>query len=537
MLKVIIADDEDKICQLIYKLVSWESLGMQVVGIAHNGIEALELIKTHSPDIAITDIRMPGYDGLELIEKAKEYNFSIEFIIISGYQHFDYAQKAIKYGVMDYLLKPIKKEELVGTLTKIKDRYLERAEQLSNEEKMKLSLKNNNDKLRVGFFNGILFQRVKRIKDISIEMINKEYQYEFQEGMFQIITVKLDGIVQSYFSNVKFLEEKIIQIIKHCLKNCCYDFECFFEANLCYCILNYKNDDKKIIRKQCKVLLDEIALQKDIFENMECTIGLGTAEENIQNIGDSLKTAVWAYEQRLVLGTNRVIEYDFVCLNQLADSKLFYDFNKEMNLSLERLDKDAVVAAIRFLREGIKNRPETSGHEIIQMTKEVCNLFLFFMRNNKFLTEEDNTFFEDYSLGVDDCGSIHQLFHFLTTTITSSLEKVIEDKKYLETKPIREAKKYIQDNFRNPLTLEEVSSYIGFNATYFSSLFKKDTGHNFLEYLSEIRIGKAKDLLKETNLSIANICEQVGYCDVKHFTKTFAKYTGLKPNEYRKLYS
>lgn len=537
MFKVIIADDEDRICQLIYKLVSWETLGMSVVGIAHNGIEALDLIKTHTPDIVITDIRMPGYDGLELIGKAKEHSLSIEFIIISGYQHFDYAQKAIKYGVMDYLLKPIKKEELVTTLTKMRERYLERSEQLSNEEKMKLNLKNNTDKLRIGFFNEILSQRVKRFKEISIEMINEEYKYEFLEGYFQIITIKLGGIEQPYYSNVKFLEEKIIHIIKHCLQEYCYDCECFFEANLCYCIINYKGDNKKSIRKQCKVLLDEIILQKDIFENMECTIGLGVAQDNIQNIGDSLRTAIWAYEQRLVLGTNRIIEYDFASPSQLADSKLFYDFNKEMNLALERLDKNAVISAIRFLREGIKNRPETNGHEIIQMTKEVCNLYLFFMRNNKFLVEEDNTFFEDYCMGIDNCGSIHQLFHYLTTTITSSLEKVIEDKKCLDTKPIREAKSYIQENYMNPVTLEELSNYIGFNATYFSSLFKKDTGYTFLEYLSETRMNKAKQLLKETNFSIAVICEQVGYKDIKHFTKTFAKYTGLKPNEYRKLYS
>jgi len=537
MLKVIIADDEDRICQLIYKLVSWESLEMQVVGIAHNGIEALELIKTHTPDIVITDIRMPGYDGMELIGKAKELSHSIEFIIISGYQHFDYAQKAIKYGVMDYLLKPIKKEELIGTLTKLKDRYLERAQQLSNEEKMKLSLKNNMDKLRIGFFNSILFQRVKRIKDIQVEMINQEYQYEFQEGYFQIITVKLDGIDQSYYSNVKFLEEKVIHIIKRCLKEYCYDLECFFELNLCYCILNYKADNKKSIRKQCKVLLDEISLHKDIFENLESTIGLGTAEEDIQNIGDSLKTAICAYEQRVVLSANRVIEYDFVNTNKLPDSKLFHDFNKEMNLALERLDKNAVITAIRNLREGIKDRPETSGHEILQMTKEVCNLFLFSMRNNKFLAEENNTFFEDFSMGVNDYGSINQLFHYLTTTITASLDKIIEDKKNLDTKPIRDAKKYIQDNYTKPISLEEVSTKIGFNATYFSSLFKKDTGYTFLEYVSELRINKAKELLKETNTGIAVICEQVGYNDIKHFTKTFAKYTGLKPNEYRKLYS
>jgi two-component system response regulator YesN len=270
---------------------------------------------------------------------------------------------------------------------------------------------------------------------------------------------------------------------------------------------------------------------------MESTIGLGTTVEDIKNIGDSLRTAICAYEQRLVLGANKVIEYDFVSSNKLPDSKLFHDFNKEMNLALERLDKDAVVSAIRFLREGIKNRPETSGHEIIQMTKEVCNLFLFSMRNNKFLAEDDNTFYDNFSMSLKDYGSINQLFHYLTTTITLALDKIIEDKKNMDTKPIRDAKKYIQENYKKPITLEEVSTIIGFNATYFSSLFKKDTGYTFLEYVSELRINKAKDLLKETNTGIAVICEQVGYNDIKHFTKTFVKYTGLKPNEYRKLYS
>lgn len=534
MLKVIIADDEDKICQLIYKLIDWEQLGMSVVGIAHNGVEALELIRTLAPDIAITDIRMPGFDGLEFIEQVKEYDIPVEFIIISGYQHFEYAQKAIKYGVSDYLLKPISKDELFGTLTKMKDRYLERAEQLSHEEKMMLSLKNNIGKLRSGFFNTILFQRVK---DITLEMINKEYQYSFQEGCFQIIAVKIDGLGQSYNSNIKFLEEKVLQIMNGYLGKYCIDMESLFNGNICYCIVNYKSTNRKMIRKQCKLLLDDITLQREIFENMEVTVGLGTVEEDIQKIDNSLKAAVWAYEQRLILGTNRVIEGEVVISNQLADSKLFYDFNKSMNTALERLDNEAVVEAIRFLREGLKNRVETSGYEVLQMTKEVCNLFLISMRNNQLPVEEGDTFLEKYITGANNYGSMYSLFNYLTTTIITSLDKVIDDKKQLDTKPIREAKQYIQENYMKSVTLEDVSAKIGFNTTYFCSLFKKDTGTTFLEYLYEIRINKAKDLLKETNYSVAVICEQVGYSDVKHFTKIFTRYTGLKPNEYRKLYS
>jgi two-component system response regulator YesN len=402
---------------------------------------------------------------------------------------------------------------------------------------MKLSLKNNIDKLRTGFFTGVLFQKIKRTKDISIEVVNEEYQYAFQDGYFQIITIKLDGVDNAYHSNVKFLEEKVLHIVVNNLKEYCYDMESFFEDNVGYCILNFNWNSKKLIRRQCKALLDEIILQKEIFENLECTVGLGTTEEMITNIDNSMKLAIWAYEQRLILGTNRIIEGDIVTCSQLADSALFYDFNKSMNTALERLDKDAVVESIRFLREGLKNRAKTSGHEIIQMTKEVCNLFLISMRNNKFLVENGDSLFENFNSGVNNYGSINTLFNYLSNTIIAVLEKVIDDKKQLDTKPIREAKQFIQENYKKPITIEEVSTKIGFNATYFCSIFKKDTGYTFLEYLSEIRMNKAKDLLKETNYSMSVICEQVGYSDIKHFTKTFTKHTGLKPNEYRKLYS
>ena len=260
-------------------------------------------------------------------------------------------------------------------------------------------------------------------------------------------------------------------------------------------------------------------------------------KDNLRTIDESFKTAVWSYEQRLVAGTNRVIDYDdFTNSSELAQSQLFFDFNKKMDSALDRLDREGVASAIRFLKEGIKNRPQTSGHEILQMTKEVCNLFIFSVRKNKFLMKESN-FFEEFSSSANNFGSINSLFHHLTNSILELLDKIIADKKQMDTKPIRDAKQYIKDNYQHPITLEEVSGKIGFNPTYFSSLFKKDTGSTFLEYLSEIRMNEAKNLLKETNLGVVAICESVGYNDVKHFTKVFRKTVGLKPNEYRKLYS
>ena len=122
-MKVLIADDEIKVCRLIQHLVDWDALEMDIVGFANDGKTAYESICEKKPDIVITDIRMPVYDGLELIRRAKEVNPEINFIVISGYSQFEYAQQAIKYGVKDYLLKPLKKRELENSLTEIKESH------------------------------------------------------------------------------------------------------------------------------------------------------------------------------------------------------------------------------------------------------------------------------------------------------------------------------------------------------------------------------------------------------------------------------
>lgn len=398
-------------------------------------------------------------------------------------------------------------------------------------------MENNIGILRQSFFPDILFQRVKSNHTITIEMINREYKYNFSPGLFQIVTIKLDSAAQSYNSNVRFLEEKVEQIISTHLTKYCYDMGCYIEDSICYAIINCSKTEQKSIRKKLKSLLDEITLTKGIVVDMDCTIGLGTIQEDVSNIYDSLRTAILAYEQRLVYGTNRVIEYDFSSSSNLVNSDLFYEFNKEMNGALERLDIQGVNNAIRYLREEIKKRPDTSGHEVLQMTKEVCNVFLFFMRKNKLAIEGEDSFLDTFNNNAKHYGSINQLFHYLTQTITNTFEKAIECKRELDSKPIRDAKTYIQENYARPIKLEDISELVGFNASYFSSLFKKDTGYTFLEYLSEVRMNKAKELLKETNISIASVCEQVGYSDMKHFTKMFIKHTALKPNEFRKLYS
>ena len=129
MWKVIIVDDEPKVNLLLQKIVDWEELGFQIAGTAQDGICALELIRDELPDLVVTDIRMPGCDGMELIRQAKEMKEDITFIVVSGYKQFEYAHTALKYGVEDYLLKPVKADELTSLLKQIREKKEQQAEQ------------------------------------------------------------------------------------------------------------------------------------------------------------------------------------------------------------------------------------------------------------------------------------------------------------------------------------------------------------------------------------------------------------------------
>lgn len=535
MLKVLIADDEEKICQLIQKLIDWPALDMEIVEVANNGIDAFEKIQALMPDVVVTDIRMPGYDGLDLVKKTRELGLGVEFVIISGYRHFEYAKTAIKFGVSDYLLKPIRKDELTETLRKIKERYEERNEQLTYEERVRLAMKSDAERLRTTWFSGILYRDRREQDNSCLEEINGQYYYQMQPGCFQIVCVKFDGVSMHEEKNLEFLADKTTQAASQMFSSLVYDWELYVENSHIYLLLNYQEQERKTIRRQCKSMLNELTVLESILEGLRVTIGFGIPAEDIGKLRLSLKSARYLTEQRLVAGTGKLLEGELRDGANLAEDDWFAQFNQDMSGALESLDRQQVRDCLKKLRDDLLGIPDVTGHEILQMCREVCNLYLFFMKNHKISINQN--LIERFNQGAEYCASAEELLRYLMKEIVTSYDSAVAGKLQEDNRPIRVAKQYIREHYSEAITLEDVSEVAGFNTTYFSSLFKKETGKTFLEYLSGVRMEQAKTLLKETNMNVASICEAVGYSDVKYFTKGFTKYTGLKPNEYRKLYS
>lgn len=535
MLKVLIADDEQKICQLIEKLIDWDGLNMQVIGTAENGLEALESIRSRHPDIVITDIRMPGCDGLELIRQGKEANPKTEFIIISGYRHFEYAQTAIQYGVNAYVLKPIKKDELTEVLQKLREKFLQKAAYKNSEEQLRQTLRTDKETLRQAFFTDLISHRNPERLLWPLERINQEFRYSFSAGEFCIAVLKIDGCTFDRRENLEFLQDKVFHAARRLLDSWVGEYEITALGGFFYFLFQLLPEQKTGLRRQLKLLLDELRVQGEILQNLAVTIALGTYCPNPSALEDSLINARGLIEERLISGTWKLLEGSLPAGKNLAEHAAFADFRLQMPQALESLEVFRVRDVLLQLKTRMLSLEEITGHELLQAAGEVIHLYLFSMKNYRIPVEENLQ--EKLLYGIENCAAAAGLFDYLIREITISYEKGAKQKRQDENRPVRAVKQFVAAHYDQSLTLEQASDIAGLSPAYLSTVFKKDTGMTFLEYLSKIRMDKAKQLLKETNRTVADICAAVGYSDVRYFTKSFTKYSGLKPNEYRKLYS
>lgn len=535
MIKVLIADDELKICELIFRLVDWEAMGMSVIAVAHDGRETIEIIKNEAPDIVITDIRMPGYNGVDVIRIAKEYNSDIQFIIISGYSQFDYAQNAIHYGVSDYLLKPVKEEELTKALLKIKNK-IEKNNQMYSQVKKAWTLELQNRQL---YREQLLTEITQGNSDIikkDMDTLNDQYKYEFRPGYFSVVIIKADGLNFEEKTESSFLYEKIQQSFTFAFNSVMYEMQGTMLENGTFVFLfNYGNESTEL-ETHLHRLLNQMLLQKDVFKKLHLTIGLGKCVNSFSEVEKSYETAYQAIKERIIKGTDKIIQgHDKVIVRDYKD--YFLQTVKELDNAVENLDDNKIGDIIQNWANALNNGwGGVNGFQIEQSAKALVNSYILAMQRNNYTLDEDDNLLKDFTRSIENCISLREIQNLLSDSLKQSLSEYRHKRTLNGSKPIRDAKEYIRNNLSGNLTIQEVSEYVGYSSAHFSVRFKQECGITFSDYVMESRIEKSKELLRNTRETIENIAAAVGYSDVKSFTKNFKKYTEVKPSQYRKIY-
>ncbi|RDU24216.1 response regulator [Anaerosacchariphilus polymeriproducens] len=535
MLGVLIVDDEEKVCTLIQYLVDWEKMGLQVIGVANDGITAMGIIEEKHPDIVITDIQMPGYNGLEVIQQVRERYPEIYFIIISGYRQFDYAHQAIKFGVEDYLLKPIKQDELNSILDKIIKLKKSEEEIKTEQELLKQKLNVHSKKIKQNLLWDILNIN-EEFLDYTIEQLNNKYDCNFQSGIFQVLIFKADFSIELEQEKVhQMLDNKMIEMIEKEFQKDTIEQVTYLGEEGVYLLYNAAQEDKDL-RWKLKHIRNKLNTLRDVFPGMFVTVGIGNYVKNVSELPKTVYDARNAILNRLFKGVGKNI---VVTPSQQPGLEAADIINSEFQVKfLDYMDVyhlDGILQLLKKIERTLREEPNSDGILLLRLINDILDIYFLSLKKMQLEVDISQSKIEFMKIFYS-CLNIEDVFEKLFHFIKENLETIMAERKNVEAEPIIEAKKYIIENYNNNLKFEELAEKLGFNYAYFSTLFKKETGQTLTEYVLSIRIQKAKNLLLDPEVSIMEVAESVGYSDLKYFGKQFKKVTNLSPKEYKKLF-
>ncbi len=453
MYKVYFIDDEEWLINELKTIIDWEEKGFTICGYNSDPFDALEEILALKPTLVISDIYMDGINGLELAQRVYEKESTINFCFLSAYDKFEYAVKALKLGAVDYLTKPLKTNELLSVLSKVKD----------------LQNKNENEEFWAKF--------------VSTEEIDEERINDVIEQLKDSVSNKKFRFV---VFNGKLSSEKNL-IIR--------EFRPL-----------YINDEYAI----CVLCELNVNRLQDIVKKTNCHIGLGLEINVDGDIKKSLTTALYCSKQAFISNDKNIVLYD--------GDKKYLEFKS-------RIDKCENKYELKALVDGLEDF-------ISIFNLNVYELNMIF----NFLTSKALKQGVEFNDNIVSKKNIAEKFSNLDNLLIG-LKDAFEVACYKsENSIINSMVKDVQLNFSKEQSLDSYAKKYGYNASYLSILFKKETGQSFTEYLISLRLSKAKELMLGTNLSVGEIAFLVGYNDYFHFTKSFKANVGCSPSEYRKRY-
>ncbi len=533
-IKVLIVDDELRIGMLIKKLVKWDDLVIECLDVVDNGKRALEIIKSGAPQIVITDIRMPKINGLDLINMTRDFSDQVKFIVISGYKEFEYAHRALQYGVQDYLLKPIDEDALNSVLQKIINELQQESYEEEKKKKLEKSVMASDYIIRENVLNSI----IEGNKEISLEGINQEYNLKMEGELYNVLDVKLD--YWDYENNNKrqdqITQDKIIDIIEKYLKEIVTDQLICKKQNLhIHCLISFDIQKRREVKSCINSILSEIQAFLLQFEQYEITIGVGKSVDEFGRIYESVRDANRAVNNRIKLGTGRLIYIETIKgTESLVIEKIMVAYKEGFVNSVENYNRQMFEQCVNHIFGEIQKEEGIDYSIYYFIANYIIDFFFETVKVESKEGEELKTFLNSMSHLCYTITKLKQLLKEYLGEYLDTIYKIAENK---STKPIREAKRYIEAHYAEKIVLEDLAEIVELNPVYFSALFKKETNMNFSTYLTNVRMEVAKSEIKNGNETIAAIAEKVGYKDTRHFSQTFTKNVGVKPALYRKLHS
>ena len=520
--KVLLVDDESMILRGMEEGISWESFGFEVTGTASNGQEAWEMIQNDRPDVLISDIRMPFMNGLELVQMLNENYIKMKVILVSGYDDFEYAQKAIRYGVQEYLLKPISMPQMEELLKKMHQEIEAEIEEKNNKTYLQQMYQENLPILKERFLTELIEGQIPQDR---LEKRLKNLHIDFDWDGCIVAALQLVGEEEDtemkYFSISKVVHEIFEGFTPHLL----------FRAYEKIILIAHVEEEGKV--QNVLKCLNEANVLGRRFLQCSFYCGVGNLIHGLEQVERSYKNAVSSLEYSVVSDDEPVI-YIKDIENPLETEKEFSDeqYVKELTLAVKMSDERKIQEEIEHIFREME-RCKMNFEEYQTRIMELCFSYTKIARQYGL---EDQ--FLNARCLMTEIFSMHtgeQLKRWILQH-TLKLKDAINQKR-LDNNDLlaQKAKEYIDVNFRcADLSVETLCDYLHISPSHFSSIFKKIHGINFINYLTNKRIEEAVFLLRTTDYKTKVISEMVGYPESNYFSYVFKKCTNISPANFRK---
>lgn len=544
MLKIFLAEDEVIVRETIKRMIPWEELGFELVGEAADGEMALPLLIRQKPDLLITDIKMPFMDGLTLAKLAKKELPELKIVILSGYDDFNYAKQAINIGVEDYLLKPITKNALIERISEIRSRYEHEKTQKEYYEKFQREMQAYEKNSSRDFFEALvrgsmdMMEVYKKAEKLGVDIVAEAYN-------ILIFTMNSEEDFSGQKEGYSEWEAESLEMLEEFFSG--YPSAMLFRSNIFSygVLLKGQKESIKEITKECVGKIQGILKRKE--SKREWFLAVGQPVERLSQIKKSYHTASRAFSQRYLYVEN-ILYYDEMEMMEHRSGQA--DTND--NAYLKKVDVNALNPAIlqKFLSNGIQEETENFVKDYFYAIGQEPMESLVF-RNYVILNVRFSVITFLKGLGCDTEGMEPENTEEILAESGKNIESAIAyaEKMVSQAITIRDqnsgnknrsilktAVDFIESHYmEEEISLNTVANVANVSANHFSALFSQNMGQTFIEYLTSLRMNKAKELLRCTGMRSSEIAGEIGYKDAHYFSYLFKKTQGMTPSDYRKV--
>lgn len=533
--KILLVDDEEEVRTSIMKKIPWEQLGYEVVGDAENGEDALEKARLLEPDLILTDIKMPYMDGLTLAERIKQERSSTEIVIFSGFDDFEYAKQAIKLNIIEYILKPVNVEELTDILKRLKVKMDERIAEKRDVEALRENYKRILPVMKEHFLSDVLHEKVPP------EQIEEGFQrFElFQEGAGRewaaaVLHIEMPQGQVNHTSLSLHRERELIPLsVKNLMQEKLsgrHAYSDYVTADGLCAIFSLES--KRELEKLTGVLNQICADCARILE-LSVTIGIGETRTNVEKLSESYREAKDALGYRTIMGSGIAIFINDVEHGHKEQLQFAEQDEAELLAAIKFGGREEIVRTVdKLVNKLEQGRVHTSQYQIYLIS--ITNCLMYMMQKYELDLYQVWGRETDYLDVISHLVTAESMRNFLINMCTAISENVNLERDNAVRNTIKDAKSYIMENYTNPeLSVEMVCEHLHLSQAYFSTLFKKETGQSYVNYITQLRLNKAVDLLNRTDDKTYVIAAKVGYTEPNYFSYVFKKQFGISPSKYR----